>query len=52
MAGNISKMPFNVIDGRGHYFKYTSVKGFFLQDEMDIDDSTFDPVDRNPFLTS
>lgn len=44
MAGNISKMPIDVVDGKGHYFRYTTVKGFFLHDEMDTDDSTFDPV--------
>ena len=44
MAGNIFKMPVDVVDSKGHFFRYTSVKGFFLQDEMDTDDSTFDPV--------
>lgn len=50
MAGNISKMPFNLADSQGRHFEYTSMKGFFLQDEMDTDDSSFDGVDfKVPF---
>jgi hypothetical protein len=44
MAGNISKMPIDVVGSKDHYFRYTTVKGIFLQDEIDTDDSTFDPV--------
>jgi hypothetical protein len=44
MASHIGKMPFNIGDREDHHFRYTTVKGFFLQDETDTDDSTFDPV--------
>ncbi len=50
MASNISKMPFSIVDSKGYHFRYTSVKGFFLQDEIDTDDSMFEPVDFKPLF--
>ncbi|PVH68815.1 phosphoglycerate mutase-like protein [Cadophora sp. DSE1049] len=40
-------MSFDLVDSQVYHFRYTSVKGFFFQDEMDTDESTFDPLTMN-----
>ncbi|KAH8596204.1 phosphoglycerate mutase family protein [Bisporella sp. PMI_857] len=47
MVGNLNKVHIDIVGNKGHYFRYITVKGFFLQDEVDTDDSTFDPFTTN-----
>jgi hypothetical protein len=44
MMGNNSSLPIGNGDDTNSFLRYTTVKGFFLQDELNTDTPNFDPV--------